>query len=108
MEIAGSLPLQTGTSSPRRKTEIWCSAFRSAGVYACEEGDRINAFTSTCDGPDRGRHPALVGQSLHTDAGNDQVYFECSGGHLRSFVATKRFRTISLFLPDPRWGVSKP
>jgi hypothetical protein len=76
-------------------------------VPAQNRSETDNAFTSTRNGPDRDRRPALVGQSLHTDAGNDQVHLECSGSHRRSFVATEYFRTIPLSFPNPHWGLSK-
>jgi hypothetical protein len=46
-------------------------------------------------------------QSLHTDAGNDQVDLECGGGDLRGFVAAEHIWTIPFIFPDPHWDVSK-
>src|ERR1700678_2248764 len=67
-----------------------------------------NALNSTCSDPDRGGRLALAGQSLHTNAGNDQVHLECGGGDRCRFVATEYLWTIPLTIPNPRWSVSKP
>ena len=69
---------------------------------------QLDAVTSTRNGFNRGRRAALAGQSLYTDAEHDQVHLECSGGYRCSLVATEHFRTIPLFFPNPRWGISKP
>jgi hypothetical protein len=62
---------------------------------------KVHAFTSSRNGFSRSGCIALAGQSLHTDAGNNQVNLECGGGDLRGFVATEHFRTVSFVLPDP-------
>jgi hypothetical protein len=47
----------------------------------------------------------MARQSLHTDAGNDQVDLERGGGDLRGFVASEHFWTVSFILPDPHRNV---
>jgi hypothetical protein len=67
-----------------------------------------HAFTSNIVGSGRGRCFALAGQQLHTNAGNDQVYLECSRGHRCGVVASEHFWTFSFALPHPHWKVSEP
>jgi hypothetical protein len=54
----------------------------------------INAVTSDSDRAGGGGSFVMAGQSVHTDARDDQVHFECSGGDRCSSVVTEHFWTI--------------
>jgi hypothetical protein len=66
---------------------------------------KLHAFTSSRNGFSRSGCLAVAGQSLHTDAGDNQVNPERGGGDLRGFVASEHFRTVSFVFPDPYRGV---
>jgi hypothetical protein len=66
---------------------------------------KVHAFTSSRNGFSRSGCLALAGQSLHTNAGDDQVNPERGGGDLRGFVATEHFRAVSFVFANPYRGL---
>jgi hypothetical protein len=75
------------------------------GVPGTKEA-KGHAFTSSSNGSDCSGCSALVGQSLHTDAGNDQVHPECNRGHWGGVVAPGHFWTVPFAIPDPRRDIT--
>jgi hypothetical protein len=55
---------------------------------------KTHAFDTSGDGFNRCWAFALAGQSIHTDAGNDQIDLKRRGCHCRRIMAFKRFWTL--------------
>ena len=50
----------------------------------------------------RGGCSPVAGESVHSDAGNNQINFERRGGDRCGSVDHERIRTLSVPFPDPR------
>src|SRR5450631_4949610 len=78
------------------------------GVSPRNKGRKVkdHASNSTARSSHRGGRPPVVGESLHSHAGNHQVNLERRRGHRRGSVAAECLWTLSFHFPDPRWHVT--